>query len=208
MSSSTYDESEWQTRRKRIDTRLEALGWALVPFDAAQPLDALPQHTITDFETANGPADYALSVDGRILGIVEAKRLSLGPQNALVQAERYARGVTGNPFNFRGLHVPFLYSTNGEVLWFHDVRHPLNRSRRVANFHTPNALKELLAEPLAFKRSLSSRTLKPSEKPWHKVRPSTVASCFHAARICGLANETIGICNLPSIYATWPAWRR
>ena len=27
--------------------------------------------------------------------------------------------------------MPFLYSTNGEVIWFHDVRHELNRSRRV-----------------------------------------------------------------------------
>jgi type I restriction enzyme R subunit len=33
----------------------------------------------------------------------------------------------------------------GEVIWFHDVRHPLNRSRRVARFHTPAALRELLA---------------------------------------------------------------
>src|SRR5205823_6962226 len=39
---------------------------------------------------------------------------------------------------------PFLYSTNGEVLWFHDVRHPLNRSRRISGFHTTNALSELL----------------------------------------------------------------
>ena len=28
--------------------------------------------------------------------------------------------------------------------WFHDVRHPQNRSRKVATFHTPNALRELL----------------------------------------------------------------
>jgi type I restriction enzyme, R subunit len=40
--------------------------------------------------------------------------------------------------------VPFLYATNGEVLWFHDVRHPLNRSRRVSAFHTPAALTEML----------------------------------------------------------------
>jgi type I restriction enzyme R subunit len=34
---------------------------------------------ITEFETANGPADYALCVDGAVLGIVEAKKLTLGP---------------------------------------------------------------------------------------------------------------------------------
>jgi len=30
------------------------------------------------------------------------------------------------------------------VLWHHDVRHPRNRSRRIAQFHTPAALQELL----------------------------------------------------------------
>jgi type I restriction enzyme R subunit len=47
--------------------------------------------------------------------VVEAKKVTLGPQNVLIQAERYARGVKDSPFNFAGFHVPFLYSTNGEV---------------------------------------------------------------------------------------------
>jgi type I restriction enzyme R subunit len=138
------DESEWQTRKTRIDTRLKALGWNLVAFDANQSLADRSPYVITEYETEKGPADYALCVDGTILGIVEAKKVSLGPQNVLVQAERYSRGATANPFDFRGFHVPFLYSTNGEVLWFHDIRHPLNRSRPIADFHTSAALAELL----------------------------------------------------------------
>lgn len=61
------------------------------------------------------------------------------------QAERYSRGVTDSPFDIRGYRVPFLYSTNGEVFWHHDIRHALNLSRRIADFHTPSALEELLA---------------------------------------------------------------
>ena len=38
-----------------------------------------------------------------------------------------------------------LYSTNGEVFWFYDVRHRLNRSQEVRDFHTPAALTEKLA---------------------------------------------------------------
>src|SRR5207302_2055125 len=53
------------------------------------------------------------------------------------------------PFDFRGLRVPFLYSTNGEVIHFHDARDPLNLSRRVKQFHTPAALEELLGRDLA-----------------------------------------------------------
>jgi type I restriction enzyme R subunit len=137
-------EPEWQTRKARIDTRLRALGWKIVPFDLDKPLASYRQHAITEYETANGPADYALCVGGRLLGIVEAKKLSLGPQNVLVQAERYAKGASNGSFDFGGFHVPFLYSTNGEATWFHDIRHSLNRSRRIDGFHTPAALEELL----------------------------------------------------------------
>jgi len=81
---------------------------------------------------------------GLVLGVVEAKKLSLGPQEVLTQAERYSKGVGESPFNFSGYRVPFLYSTNGEVIWFHDIRHPMNRSRRIDGFHTPAALAEFL----------------------------------------------------------------
>jgi type I restriction enzyme R subunit len=35
--------------------------------------------------------------------IVEAKKLTIGPQNVLTQAERYARGLSGNSFDFDGV---------------------------------------------------------------------------------------------------------
>jgi hypothetical protein len=138
-------ESEWLTRKKRIDTRLKALGWTIVPFSTATPLFAYTKHAVEEFPTDTGPADYALCVNGRILGIVEAKKLSLGPQNVLVQAERYSRGAVSNPLSFGQFRVPFLYSTNGEVIWFHDIRHKLNVSRKIAHLPTPAALEEMLA---------------------------------------------------------------
>ena len=137
------NESEWQTRKNRIDPRLEALGWNVVPFDSGAPAREHTDFAISEYPTENGPADYALCVDGQVLGIIEAKKLTLGPQNVLTQAERYARGLTGTSFDFDGCRAPFLYSTNGEVIWFHDVRHPLSRSRRIAGFHPPDALREM-----------------------------------------------------------------
>ena len=88
---------------------------------------------------------FALCVGGRILGIVEAKKLTLGPQNVLTQAERYSRGTSANPLSFHGYRVPFLYSTNGEVIWHHDIRDHLDRSHTLAAFHTPEALEEKLS---------------------------------------------------------------
>jgi type I restriction enzyme R subunit len=140
--------SEWLTRKRLIDPKLKAAGWRVVPFDATSPLSALGRCAIEEYPTENGPADYALCLEGRILGIVEAKKLSLGPQGVLTQAERYSQGLTDSPFDFRGFKVPFLYSTNGEVIWHHDIRHKLNRSHQIAAFHTPQALAELLGRDL------------------------------------------------------------
>src|SRR6266478_4248324 len=143
--------SERLTRKEIIDQRLTDAGWRILPaekFDPKKPLATYNRCAIEEYQTDNGPADYALCMDGKILGIVEAKKLTLGPQNVLSQAERYANGLVGKPFDFRGYGVPFLYSTNGEVIWHHDIRHELNRSHLIAHFHTPQALAEFLQRDL------------------------------------------------------------
>lgn len=144
MEQASPSNSEWLTRRKLIDPKLVAAGWKVVTHDASRHLSEFNHCAITEYPTDNGPADYALCVDGQILGIVEAKKLSLGPQNVLTQAERYSRGLTNNPLRFGDFCVPFLYSTNGEIIWHHDIRHPHNRSREISVFHTPAALRETL----------------------------------------------------------------
>jgi type I restriction enzyme R subunit len=134
-------ESEWKTRKRRIDPKLDAAGWRLRGREA---------HRTEEEDTEAGPADYALWLDQHVVGVVEAKKVTVGPQNVLTQAARYSKGLdpsigTGG---FEGHRCPFLYSTNGEIIWFHDVRHPLNRSRRIADFHTTGALRELLTRDL------------------------------------------------------------
>ncbi len=148
ISQASPSKSEYLTRKQIIDSKLRAAGWSVVPFKPDRPLSAYENCAIEEFPTESGPADYALCAGGRILGVVEAKKLTLGPQEVLTQAERYSRGITSNPFDFNGFHVPFLYSTNGEVIWHHDVRRPLNRSHQVAAFHTPEALREFLARDI------------------------------------------------------------
>ena len=133
-------ESESQTRRSRIDTKLDARGWPQPP-NGVIPIKT--SYRLPEIETTTGPADYGLFNDEGLMAIVEAKKLTLGPQNVLSQAERYAEGARG-PYEVGKYGVPFIYSTNGEVIWFHDLRDPLNRSRQVADFHSPAAMEEML----------------------------------------------------------------
>ena len=138
------DNSEWLTRKTLVDKDLRAAGWRVARYDQ-RPLSGFDRCAVEEYPTINGPADYALILNGQVIGIVEAKKLSLGPQNVLSQAERYARGVHQHGPSWGDFGVPFLYSTNGEVIWHHDVREERNRSRRVEHFHTPDALRETLA---------------------------------------------------------------
>ena len=136
--------SERLTRWQQIDPKLVAAGWKIVPYEEGKSLVAWDNCAVAEYPTDNGPADYALCVGGKILGIVEAKKLSLGPQNVLTQAERYSKGASANPLRFGAYCVPFLYSTNGELIWHHDIRHEGNRSRQITAFHSPACLVEKL----------------------------------------------------------------
>ncbi len=164
--------SEYVTRKQFIDRKLNDAGWRVVEFDSSKTLAEFDRCAIEEYPTANGPADYALCVGGQILGVVEGKKLSVGPQEVLRQAERYSKGVITGPFSFRGYHVPFLYSTNGEIIRFLDIRHELNISRELQRFHTPDALSEFLGRDLD--GSLAKLSILPNDHPRILARPYQV----------------------------------
>lgn len=138
-------EPERQTRKKRIDPKQTAARWQVACLAPGEDWHARRRTAVEEFETANGPADYALCDKGSVLGVVEAKRLTVGPDGVLTQAARYSRGLAPVDCDYPdGYGVPFLYSTNGERILFHDTRHEFNRSRDVSGFHTLEALREML----------------------------------------------------------------
>jgi type I restriction enzyme R subunit len=160
-------ESERLTRKQRIDPKLGASGWSVVPYVSAEACLSLRNSAVEEYETALGPADYALSDQGQLLGVVEAKKVTLGPQGVLPQAERYARAIPSDTPYQGEFAVPFLYSTNGEKIWFHDVRHPLNRSREVSGFHTVKALREMLERDVEVEQAaLRAIPLRESIRPY------------------------------------------
>lgn len=142
-------ESEWQTRKRRIDTRLRSLGWKIAPHKQGMDTSKLDAVALEEYPTANGPADYALFVRGQFLGIIEAKKVTVNPQNVLEQAKRYALGATDGPGNWDGYRVPFLYASNGELIWHLDTRGHKRISRQISDYHTPAALTEFFRREIA-----------------------------------------------------------
>lgn len=135
-------ESEATTRKKRIDEKLKSsiLNWVIIHNSKVNDYTKLSNHAVEEYPTETGPADYALFVEGKLLGIIEAKKISVGAGNVLEQAKRYAKGVPNTIGEWRDYRVPFLYSTNGEVIFHLDVRKHKNVSYQLADFHSPQAL--------------------------------------------------------------------
>ncbi len=134
--------NEAQTRKVFIDKALKRSGWEkIVPFKEST---SYFNEAVEEYPTSSGPADYVLFSNGKPIAIVEGKKIAVNPQNVLQQAQRYARSFENSPFSFGEYKIPFAFSTNGIIIWFQDLRHPLNRSREVAEFHTPAALNEFL----------------------------------------------------------------
>jgi type I site-specific restriction endonuclease len=80
----------------------------------------------------------------------------------LEQAKRYAAGVGQGSGNWNAFKVPFLFASNGEVIWFIDMRDEKPASRQIAQFHTATALDALFSpkgNPPALREDSRSLTI-------------------------------------------------
>ena len=162
------------TTRVLIDDQLRAAGWQVDSKVLRHAAGARPEYgkamAIAEWPTRSGPVDYALFVDGRCVGVVEAKREVKDVPGRLGQAKRYARDVTltidelptGGPWQERDADrfaVPFLFVTNGRPyvkqlatksgIWFWDARTPRLLPRALPEWFSPRDLTERLQQVTA-----------------------------------------------------------
>jgi type I restriction enzyme R subunit len=140
-------ESEWKTRKTRIDAQLKSLNpsWKIIRYKEGMDTTNLKCHAVEEYQTDNGPADYAFFVNGELLGILEAKKVSVNPQNVLEQAKRYSSGCKNTVGSWGFYKVPLLYSSNGTQIWFADIREENYYQRELLGFHTAGAMEEIFA---------------------------------------------------------------
>ncbi len=134
--------TEKQTRQKLIDLKLQKQGWSIIDFKEGLELNTLNNIAVRELPTKEGFADYALFVKGKLLGIVEAKKISVGSKNVIEQAKRYSKDTLNGVGTWREYKVPFLYSTNGETICYLDVRNEKNIQHELMEFHNAIALEE------------------------------------------------------------------
>ena len=157
------------TTRVLIDEQIRAAGWKVDSALLRHASGARPGTgeavAIAEWPTESGPVDYALFIDGRCVGVIEAKRQIRDVPGRLGQAKRYARDIvltqdelaTGGPWQdgLDRFRVPFLFVTNGRPYvkqlstksgtWFWDARSGA-QPRPLAEWFSPRDLLERLEQ--------------------------------------------------------------
>ena len=132
-----------QEARVVIDKKLEQSGWVIQNF-AQVNIGAALGVAVREYPTDTGPVDYALFIDGEPVGVIEAKKSSIG-ENITVVEEQSARYATSS-FKWinREYTIRFAYEATDKLIKFTDYKDIKYRSRRVFSFHRPEYLKSLL----------------------------------------------------------------
>lgn len=151
-----------QIARDFIDKQLVACGW-VVQSKSKINLSANLGVAVREYSTDVGPADYVLFVDGKPVGLIEAKREEEGHKMTVHedQAEDYA-GAKLKYLNNEKL--PFVYLSTGEVTTLTDFRDPKPRARNVFSFHRPKTIQDWLKKPKSLRTSINDLNVLPIER--------------------------------------------
>jgi len=145
-----------QIARDDIDRQLVACGW-VIQNKAEINLHAGPGVAVREYQTDVGPADYVLFVDGKPVGVIEAKREEEGESLSVHedQAEYYAEAKLKYLNNEK---LPFVYISTGTLTRVTDFHDPKPRAREVFSFHRPETMREWLKKPKSLRASLHDLT--------------------------------------------------
>jgi type I restriction enzyme R subunit len=150
--SSSADQLPEQLARQKIDAMLQASGWSVQSLKNLN-LSASRGVAVREMQSMGGPADYILFVDGKALGVVEAKKVGTTLSAVAEQSARYTTAKNWIPQRWAD-PLPFTYETTGIETNFRDQRDPDSRSRPVFAFHSPEHLLELVQQPSTLRKRL------------------------------------------------------
>jgi type I restriction enzyme R subunit len=133
--------------RVEIDAALEAACWILQDRDEMN-LSAGVGVAVREFKLkpGHGFADYLLFVNGKAVGVLEAKPAGHTLIGVEPQAAKYSQGLPSG-LNPPVTPLPFLYLSTGAITKLKNLLDPEPRSRRIFHVHRPETLADWLAAP-------------------------------------------------------------
>ncbi|WP_289307414.1 MULTISPECIES: DEAD/DEAH box helicase family protein [Bacteroides] len=126
--------------RIKIDQWFADAGWEVINRDEYEPTStavAIREGLLKD----NLEADYFLFINGKAVGVLEAKREETDAFSSIVceQAALYARSVP-NIYQTYQKPLPFIFTSNGKELYFCDFRKQDHYFKQIMTIPTPHEL--------------------------------------------------------------------
>ena len=141
-----------QQARVHIDELLISAGWSIQDMKTIN-LGASQGVAVREYPLQDGFADYLLFVDRVPVGVIEAKQVGMTLSGVADQTERYRISkLRYLPHQTEPLR--FAYESTGIETNFRDCKDIETRSRKVFTFHTPETLKEYLADDSSLRNRL------------------------------------------------------
>lgn len=157
-----------QKARDRIDQMLVDAGW-VVQSKHEVNLAANLGVAVREYQTEVGPVDYALFVDRKPVGVIEAKKEEEGQK--LTTVEEQSVGYASSKLKYLNNEpLPFVYESTGVLTRFTDYRDPKPRGRRVFSFHRPETMQEWMKQ----EKTLRARLLDMPELDETGLRPAQI----------------------------------
>ena len=126
--------------RIKIDQWFADAGWEVINRDEYEPTStavAIREGLLKD----NLEADYFLFINGKAVGVLEAKREETDAVSSIVceQAALYAKSVP-NIYQTYQKPLPFIFTSNGKELYFCDFREQDHYFKQIMTIPTPHEL--------------------------------------------------------------------
>lgn len=146
-----------QIARDKIDAQLRDAGWIIqhakkINFSAGLGV------AVREYQTDVGLVDYALFVEQKAVGVIEAKPEDWG--HKITTVEEQSGGYAGAKLKWVNNKepLPFVYESTGAITRFTDGRDPKPRSREVFTFHRPETLLEWYKQSKSLRSRLQNLT--------------------------------------------------
>ena len=132
--------NEDATRKVLIDKAMEKAGWSV---GKTEKFNAREEFVVPLPDGKNQFVDYCFMHNGKVLAVVEAKRINRGVEQAREQARQYADNVQA--YVQPDEPAPFIFYTNGHDLYFWDAEGGYApRKLKSGNYPTPDDLQYMM----------------------------------------------------------------
>ncbi len=133
-----------QIAREKIDRMFADAGWAVVDRDHYSP-DISAVAIKEGLMKGNCRADYLLFINGKAIGVLEAKKEDINVTNSIViqQAEHYAKSVPSWCQTWQK-PLPLIYVSNGKDLYYRDLRNSAGDYEQIKKMHSPKEITRML----------------------------------------------------------------